>query len=175
MMVEVYLEESGKRLISESGNFSFDFVGDDDEAQQERWVIKCDSLWAFQTSKHWDVAQILEMPGEDVEEVKIALINEKISVEMVLVDNRTRKKAVLYYTRGQNFEYDVEELNCVEDPVERKLVLINKDVSFRLRSRLYLESVEGMVKAQHQLRVRILTGTTNADFFYMTKRSLEWT
>ena len=94
MMVEVYLEGSGKRLVSEIGPpiLSYIGVGDDDE----KLLINCGAGWApRRRSKHWDVAQILGVPGVDVTEVKEALAHERISVEVMLVDNRTKKKAML--------------------------------------------------------------------------------
>ena len=87
MMVEVYLEGSGKRLISEIGPTSFDYADYDEDLGEEKWAIDCGVSWAPRRgSKQWDVAQILGMSGEDVIEVKQGLAQKSITVEVMLVD-----------------------------------------------------------------------------------------
>ena len=140
--------------------------------------IFCGELWGSGAiAKQWDVAQILGMPGAEVMQVKQALANRPINVEVMLVDNRTKKKAMLYYADGRYFGTctDDEMDYYIEDSVERKLVLTSNDLSFRFRSQIALMSEGGVVKARHELRAMTPLGTTQSDLSRVFKDSLEWT
>ena len=90
---------------------------------------------------------------------------------MVLVDNHTKKKAVLFYRKAANFVLGHEGGSCVQDPVGRRLSLANTDIFFDFK-------IEVDVSAYGLLRLVLIVSTPmglcEGDFHRLFQSSLEW-
>ena len=173
MMVEVYLEETGQRLISERGPTLISLF---DAFEPEAWEISCSSLWtSLRHVKPWDGSPFARVTGADLDQVYETICHSKIVVEVMLVDNWTKKKALLYYADNQYLTEDPDRVCALQVQVERKIVLEKNEMPFRLRSRIHFNSRDqGKAEALHVLTIVAPVGRTKADFHDLFKHSLEW-
>ena len=194
MMVEVHLPYHRTRLVSEAGPLGlsediFNFASHD-----LVWRAECDinSDWR---SKRWHVPEALGTRRPvDEDDVLRDLEYSVINVEVVLVDNRTKKKAFLYRKNRSSFvvehpEDDEDDNYVLIDDEGRKLVLTDRELSFHFSPRLQLIEVggeedidmlrwdpqeAGKWKIKFCLQIKTTTAVDEGDFYRLFKSCLEW-
>ena len=165
IMVEMYQTVGGARILSQSGPLIVAPFPEGPDEGTMAWSLSCNVFGTELTTSRWPVG------GPDRPAILTALCEQGWNVEMVLVDNHTKKKAVLFYRKAANFVLGHEGGSCVQDPVGRRLSLANTDIFFDFK-------IEVDVSAYGLLRLVLIVSTPmglcEGDFHRLFQSSLEW-
>ena len=168
IMVEVYGKMGGGRMLSQTGPLSVVPVAEDEEEEKMEWRLLCSGYGPDSRVSRWPVG------GSGRAGVLAAVRGTKINVEVVLVDKKTKKKAVLFYREAASCVLEHADESFVRDPVGRKLTLAGTDIFFDFKTELSVLDQGNPPFVKMALSVSTPLGVCVGDFHRLFQSSLHW-
>jgi len=177
MMVEVYTSNGGRRFLSEVGDLGLVWEDQDENAPTSKWSMRCINYdGAGYEVERWDIREALGIDADaDADDEVEAFVDDVPRVEVMLMDKRDGRMALLYANSWGDSGWTIEEEGGfgggqrLRDRLDRKMVLPGHDICFSFQAVINVVNDH----ASMWLDVTVPKGTNAVDFHRMV-RSLDW-